>query len=258
VRTRSVDHALVAGLADGLSNGVTTVLPDGALLVQMAEPRGGTPQPTVYRPRIGFGVLSEDLSTYDTLGWYGDQERILLETTRGPRTMPVLNPHGSLYTLATHRPTVCVGDQASPRVSCWGWRGRDRVEFRWPAQPRILADHEAEALRDGFREGLGRRYTPEGQEQILRDLPLNEVAPYFDHLAIDGTDRLWVFSRDSTVNDPAMLISVFSSERGLEASLRGQSHDVLEIGSDYLLALERDELGVESVAVYPISRGQAR
>ena len=255
VRTRVVDRAKIAGVDPGFSNGLAGVLTDGRLLIQMVEPRGGTPQPTVYRPVLGFGVLSMDLTTFDILGWYGGEERILLETERGPRTMPVLNARMTLHTVASHRSAICVGDQAVAAVACWGWLGRDRVEFRWPAMSRGLTESESESLRDGFRLGLGRRYTPEGQEQVLRDLPVMEAAPFFDQLLIDSTDHLWVFTRTSPENGEPLQAFVFNAERGLVASVALPGHRVLEIGSDYVVALERDHLGVESIAVYPLSRG---
>lgn len=87
-------------------------------------------------------------------------------------------------------------------------------------------------------------------------LPLVESFPAFRALLVDGVDHLWV--REATlpgVDRPAPLWTVFDPEgRVLGFIETPDGLTILEIGADYILGRVTDDLGVESVQVWPLER----
>ena len=71
-------------------------------------------------------------------------------------------------------------------------------------------------------------------------------------MLLDRDDRLWV-EEYAAVPDDRSVWTVFTPEGTLVArATMPQRLTPLEIGRDYLLGVERDELDVESVVVIPL------
>ncbi len=89
-----------------------------------------------------------------------------------------------------------------------------------------------------------------------KDMPLVEGFPAFRSLLVDVLDHLWV--REATLpgmDRPAPLWTVFNAEgRVLGFIETPEGLTVLEIGADYILGQAADDLGVESVQVWPLER----
>ena len=87
-------------------------------------------------------------------------------------------------------------------------------------------------------------------------MPLVESFPAFRVLLTDDLDHLWV--REATLpgmERPAPLWTVFDTEgRALGFIETPADLTILEIGSDYLLGQTTDDLGVETVQVWPLER----
>ena len=87
-------------------------------------------------------------------------------------------------------------------------------------------------------------------------MPLVESLPAFRTLLTDALDHLWV--REATLpgmERPAPLWTVFDTEgRALGFVETPGDLTILEIGSDYLLGQTTDDLGVETVQVWPLDR----
>ncbi len=109
-------------------------------------------------------------------------------------------------------------------------------------------------------EALGRtsltgdrlEWTREG----YKGMPLVESLPAFRALLTDELDHLWV--REATlpgVERPAPLWTVFNPEgRVLGFVETPDGLTILEIGADYILGQATDDLGVESVQLWPLER----
>ena len=87
-------------------------------------------------------------------------------------------------------------------------------------------------------------------------MPLVEQYPAFSNLLTDPMDHLWV--REATLpgmDRPAPLWTVFDPEgRALGFIETPGGLTVYEIGTDYLLGLATDEMGVESVQLWELER----
>jgi len=86
--------------------------------------------------------------------------------------------------------------------------------------------------------------------------PAPETYPaYAPDVSVDGDMNLWV--RESTRwGDQRAFWSVFSSDGHLLGTLEMPQVKVLDIGSDYVLGLRRDELDVEYVQLFRLHRAQ--
>ena len=98
------------------------------------------------------------------------------------------------------------------------------------------------------------------QLELTRDgykaMPLVESFPAFRTPLTDGLDHLWV--REATLpgmDRPAPLWTVFDPEgRVLGFIETPDGLTILEIGADYILGRTTDDLGVESVQLWPLER----
>lgn len=89
---------------------------------------------------------------------------------------------------------------------------------------------------------------------MVRDMPLVESYPAFEEIVGDRAGYLWVREYRMFGEGPAVW-TVFDPEgriQGLVETPPGL--DVLEIGEDYVLGLVADDLGVEYVQLWALSR----
>ena len=96
----------------------------------------------------------------------------------------------------------------------------------------------------------------ESTREGYKAMPLVESFPAFRTLLTDGLDHLWV--REATLpgmDRPAPLWTVFNPDgRVLGFIETPDGLTILEIGADYILGRTTDDLGVESVQVWPLER----
>lgn len=94
--------------------------------------------------------------------------------------------------------------------------------------------------------------------EYLNDIPIGGRIPLIGTMRFDESGRLWIADY---IPDPVLVVpqewrwTIFD-ENGLPLGRMstGPSEDILEIGDDYMLLRERDDMDVESVAMYRIER----
>ena len=229
-------------------------LPNGDFLVRLVE-KGGKAFPSgVFRPRSGALRVAGDLSTIDTLMFFGDTARIAVDAPFGryPVALPL-----AVGTLATHQgdpPKICIGDQTGPQVACFV-QGEARTLIRWDPESRPVGEEEIADWREANLRLFGQKLRGEDILSMLDQVPLPTVAPEYSQIILDRGMNLWVklgptprsgsFSFDYLVFDPSGL---------LLGMVVLPPVTVLEIGDDYFLGLFRDEFEVEYVQLYEISK----
>ena len=117
-----------------------------------------------------------------------------------------------------------------------------------------------EEVDQAIDEALGRTNLTGDQLEWTREgykgMPLVESFPAFRTLLTDALNHLWV--REATLpgmERPAPLWTVFDPEgRVLGFIETPDGLTILEIGTDYILGHATDDLGVESVQVWPLDR----
>jgi hypothetical protein len=93
------------------------------------------------------------------------------------------------------------------------------------------------------------------RRSALADMGMRETMPAHGNLTVDVLGHLWV-SEYSGPQDDSTVYTVFDTEGKLVGRLPLPARfGVIEIGSDYVLGRYTDELDVEYVRVYRLSRG---
>ena len=113
---------------------------------------------------------------------------------------------------------------------------------------------------EAIDDALGRTSLTGDQLEWTREgykgMPLVESFPAFRTLLADNLDHLWV--REATlpgIDRPAPLWTVFDPEGRVLGFIETPGGlTILEIGADYVLGHTTDDLGVESVQVWPLER----
>lgn len=87
-----------------------------------------------------------------------------------------------------------------------------------------------------------------------RDLPLVEAFPAFSEIVADLSGNLWV-QEYQMPGETAVVWTVFDPDGRIQGLIEiPHGLEVFEIGEEYVLGRVRDELGVEYVQVWPLSR----
>jgi hypothetical protein len=203
-----------------------------------------------YRGQEVFAVLDPESGTVDTLGWFPMEDNILVRD--GDRVRHLLPPffRNTWWAIGTDR--VFVGDSDRYEVLVYGLDGtlRQIIRLDRPAEPVTDADRVAyETLR---RESVEPGARP-AIERLLRALEWHRTKPAFGRLYADTENRLWakphVELRFDAPYDVFDTSGVYLGKVTLPDGV-----EPLEIGTDYVIGLWRDESRVEFVRVYRMSR----
>ncbi len=123
----------------------------------------------------------------------------------------------------------------------------------------VRKHHELSPVTAGDKESLLQRRL-EGRdadarrtiEQEFRDLPIPETKPAFgDQIKLDANRHLWVLELNDSAADPSW--SVFDADGvWLGVVTLPSGFTPMDIGSDYVLGVWRDDLDVEHVQLYDL------
>ena len=121
--------------------------------------------------------------------------------------------------------------------------------------PRAPTEAHLEAEIES-RVGPGRGEDKVTLRRELRSLPVAEHLPAFAAVRADALDYLWVYEYEAPGEEtPGVLFTIFDPEgRVLGYFETPEGIALLEIGADFILGKVRDELGVESVQLWPLER----
>lgn len=147
-----------------------------------------------------------------------------------------------------------VGDSGSGVITVYSPEGTAAGTLRSPLAPwRIQGADVAEYRRSRLEviEDPDRRRE---MEVTLDAAPVPELSPAFGALAVDPEGNVWIQAYPRLAEE-----SVTWAVLGPDGAPRGRIAvprplQVLEVGRDYLLGLRRDELGVEKVEMYSVTR----
>jgi hypothetical protein len=232
------------------------LLSDRSLVVQSEVTGCGPRRDDLHRTNDLITHVRVGAAVVDTLGVFPGTER------SGPR----YRIFGRMLALAQAGDRVFIGDTGTDTIRALSLRGGGLAAvWRVPIEPR--------SVRDVDLPPRGPTYTlPDGSSARPPELVLPETYPLFGRLLTDGGGNLWVM-RYPAFEEPVSSWQLKSLMGGWVVDPEGAEwivldHDgqtvarvrtppgvmVLEIGSDYILGLSRDELDVESVSLYRLQR----
>ena len=98
---------------------------------------------------------------------------------------------------------------------------------------------------------------PDIREQgraVYAAIPMPDQTPAYRALLVDADDRLWAVVSPRGALETELHGIDRATGRRIEFRIR-EPVDVVEIGSDYVLAIAEDELGQQRILVYTVRAG---
>ena len=154
---------------------------------------------------------------------------------------------------------LALGQSGQFEVRVYDSAGTLRRILRVNRQPETVTREHLDSVRAWVVDPTMARSPRDLALQYLDEVAVGGPIPFFGELRFDGVGRLWISDYvppPSLVTRQVWRWTIFGNDGlPLARAVTGPSGDILEIGEDYILVRERDELDVEYLAVYGISRG---
>lgn len=157
-----------------------------------------------------------------------------------------------LGAIAADAEYVYVGDGTEATITRWGSAGDDSLTLHWNAPQRVVSPGDMQRYRDE-RSTPARDDNPEAWRQYLLEVPFPESMPVYARVVIDALGCVWI-RRFDPWGEEVSVWDVLSREGVGMGEVRLVNLEVLEIGDDYILGVERDQLDVPSVVLFPVIR----
>ena len=202
---------------------------------------------------------SVDLARWDTLIVQPGGEIVFFAMDAPMERIPILPPYRrtSVTAWGDRTSRICTGDQSAHEISCFSSDGA-RTIIRWSAPLVPATPEDIGAWRDDRLESLGSRM-PEGRlRSLLSRVPSPETRQPYGRIFLDAVGNLWVEKPPALASDSRFLEMTLFDEGGRwlgDVTLPQMTP--LEIGSDYLVGLQRDDSDVEYVRVWKITKPDA-
>ncbi|WP_428276903.1 6-bladed beta-propeller [Candidatus Palauibacter sp.] len=233
---------------------VVDLLPDGKIFTRGSG--GGlnmdmTGSSGLVRSSAEWGILDEHGARFASLGEFPGSEFYAIFEADGSLQGGMPHPFGRGTTGAVWEELAAIGVQDSYEIKAFASDGslvrvvRCDGDLERPTQADLdeyYAQRYADLPDEDRRSSL----------DAVRDMPLVESYPAFEEVLSDRAGYLWVRAYEAAV------WTVFDAEgrvQGLVETPAGLR--IFEIGEDYLLGWVSDELGVEYVQLWSLSREPA-
>jgi hypothetical protein len=155
---------------------------------------------------------------------------------------------------------VWLGDTARPEVGFWSGSGAQGTIVRWRTrEPRAIGRAERDALWALLAAAVPKEERAAFQA-AQSQIPFADTMPAFGTLVADGAGRVWIGSPVGPERE--MLNTRWPAQRwivvdpSLPVVFRAQTPEgfrLIEAAADYVVGVFEDELGRESVRLYPIT-----
>jgi hypothetical protein len=204
-------------------------------------------------------VLHEaDGTLIDTIGVYPNgRTGNMGENPSGPWLSPLFE---SFARASAAGSKVVVGHGSVPELFIYDAADSLRLErvVRWTTPDRTITPEAVAAERKRIREEYPNlepaMFRMMIEPQIREDRPVADVFPAFAGVAIGRDGRIWVREYPTPDRASSRIYLVFDPDGRFVCRADMPAFDnVVDFGSDYLLAHDRDSLGVERVLQFPIS-----
>lgn len=206
--------------------------------------------PYFEEPWLRAAIVRHPLGTqkWDTISLYDYVPRIARDETAAP-FLPIghvgVRAGGAL---------IARGDR--PQVEAIDLQGRTTQIVRWEEAPLELTD-SIWSIFSAYRMGRAGSRPEEEMRELLGELRAlaGETLPYMSEVRGDQVGRIWVSEFTADYQHPSRY-RVFGQEGDwLGWVVMPPRTQILDIGRDRILAVQRDQFDVEAVVVWPIATG---
>ena len=247
-------RSLSIGTPTAASPQLEAVLPDGSFLVKHHKFAGG---PGITRDTALFVRVSPDGALFDTMAVVGDMRRFSVADGEGVLTggQP-FSPVASARAIGD-RILYGDGEEFEVRIRSLAHPGGEFGEetvVRLQRASRELTDEEVGEYKSRH---LSRRRAPERQrihQRMMDVTPFPDRMPAYESFQPDADGNLWVASFLWPEAGPRMWVVLDPEGVSLGTVITPAGLRVTDIGSDYLLGVSRDSLGIERVEVYALRK----
>lgn len=244
-------------------NGATLIgrLPDGSFLGRpvinlRAGPGDALPQGR-QQPDILIARFDADGSLTDTLGLFPGPERFI-DVQRSGSTITSINVMAPLFGRSPDYEIVgddlYAGDQAAPEIRVYGADGALQRILRTGVEPEPVTEALREAKADRMTENVPQEVREGLRAGLLSTQTSDGTVPPYDALIASRTGELWVADYDDGVRPRGRWTVYAPDGRALARIALPDRFVPLDVGADWLLGREPDELDIEHVRLYRIVR----
>ena len=230
------------------------LLPDGKIVTSSAMLEPETPESSnLVRYITEWAVLGADGTRHASLGEFLVTEDWTIRRPDGSIEGSSPHPFGRRTSSAVWGELVAIGVQDSYEIKAFAADGSLVRIVRRNGDLDSPTQEDLDAL---FDQMLGRLpgEARAGALSMLKDMPLVESFPAFDAIVADRAGYLWVREYRMQGEGDA-LWTVFDPEGRIQGLLTTPPGlEVFEIGEDYILGSTADDLGVEYVQLWSLSR----
>jgi hypothetical protein len=213
--------------------------------------RGNPPAGRAERTLEPLYHISPDGSTTTQVGSFKGLERVIVPTGPEGALERRQRPFGRGTVIAAAADRFYVADNTAYEIRVYSMRGELIQVIRKQTILLPIEAWEIQAFQDSVLATVGAAARPQMRVLFASMPPPPETHPAFQlRIHVDGDLNLWV-KESNRFGDHRSHWSVFSAEGEFRGTLEmPPGVEVLEIGSDYLLGLRRDELDVEYVELF--------
>lgn len=217
---------------------------------------GGDPPVRTERTEEGLFRYEPDGGAPILLGSYPGHEWVIAPIGPLGQWERRGRPFGCATAYAAAGDRYYVADNATYEIRVYSEAARLIQLIRKVADPLPLEHADIQAFEDSVLAAANPRARRQMRVLFERLPPPPHTYPaYAADIRVDGDLNVWV-REASRVGHPASEWSVFSATGELLGAVAlPPGARVLDIGADYVVCLERDELDVEYVRAYRLSRG---
>lgn len=246
---RTID--LVSGDWSGLLEWVD-VFPDGTLLVTHQNIFGQEPRTGISRNPVSVSTLSGSgqllMSSDDKPG-----DEIYLKV--GDGTLEVLRlPFAKGFQALTVSEGIVFSSNDRFEISYYDREAQLTRVVRLAVPPRPVTEIDIAADNERQLAAVDEEARPQIRARQA-DVPRPETFPAFSELRVDPLQNLWVQLFQPPAEEAPRVWAVFDAEGAFLGHVDTPTGlTVFQIGTDFVLGLQTDELGVERIQVWPLSR----
>ena len=182
------------------------------------------------------------------MGRIGEEGRSLMGS-------PIFAPRTDIAVTAQ---TIVLGDGSAAEFATYESGGMLSRIIRWPDHNRSVEDADIDRYREARVAAIDDENRRREERAYLAAVPYDRRFPVYDRILPTADGGVWLraFRRPGETG-PRQWMVIDAEGRLLGAVAAPERLWIFEVGTDYVLGLERDDLDLEHVRLYRLVKGRA-